>query len=84
MNSILNFSELGVMTSLLGARISRSFHTSVVRFQLHKDVDKLNGDQAPFDEDQKKDILKKINSLTEKELWPYATKQLSKQMNTYQ
>jgi len=71
------------MTSLLGARLSRSFHTSVVRFQLHKDVDKLNGYQAPFDEDQKKDILKKMNSLTEKELWPYATKQLSKQISEH-
>jgi len=71
------------MTSVLRARLSRSFHTSVVRFQLHKDVNKVNGYQAPFDEEQKKDILKKINSLTEMELWPYATKRLSKQISDH-
>jgi len=88
MNSQLHpfrFTGLGEMILLLGARamFPRSFHTSVVRFQPHKDVSKLNEYQAPFDEGQKHDILEKINTFTEKELGQYTTKRFSKQISDY-
>jgi len=71
------------MTFLLFPRFPKLFHTSVIRFQPNKNVHKLSGYQAPFDESQKKEILEKINKLPENELWPYTTKRLSKQISEY-
>jgi len=73
------------MKFLLGSRpgsvVIRAIHTGQVRFQFVKDIYKVIGYQAPFNEEEKQDCLKKINNLPEKELWNYTSKKVSKLIN---
>jgi len=71
------------MASLIRAMARRSFYTTPVSFQFVKDVYKVIGYQAPFNEDQKKKAVEKLNSLELTELFNHTTKKFSKLIDVH-
>jgi len=67
-----------MMLFFMGARFSRSVHTSPPTFQFIKNVYKEIGYRAPFTENEKKRAIDKLNNLNEKELNHYTSKKFSK------
>eukprot|EP00092_Neocalanus_flemingeri_P018404 GFUD01019918.1.p1 GENE.GFUD01019918.1~~GFUD01019918.1.p1 ORF type:complete len:340 (-),score=74.55 GFUD01019918.1:24-1043(-) len=63
--------------------LKKTFYTGPITFQFVKDVYKVIGYQAPFEEDEKKEVLNKMNSLPEKELCNYTSKRFSKLINLH-
>lgn len=61
----------------------RNVHSSPISFQFIKDVYKKINYQAPYNDNQKDEVLMKLNSLPEKELHNYTTKKLSKLIETH-
>jgi len=66
------------MALLIRAKFTRAYHTSPISFQLLKDANKVLSYRAPFDEEQKKEVLEKINFLPQKELCDYTGQKISK------
>ena len=66
------------MALLIRAKFTRAYHTSPISFQLLKDANKVLSYRAPFDEEQKKEVLEKINFLPQKELRDYTGQKISK------
>jgi len=66
------------MALLIRAKFTRAYHASPISYQLLKDANKVLIYRAPFDEEQRKEVLEKINLLPQKELCDYTGKKISK------
>jgi len=61
-----------------GYQLKRSIHRSPICFQFVKNIYKVIGYNAPFNEDEKMEVLEKINTLPESELSNYTSKKIGR------